>query len=183
MLIKTFFFSPYKNKKSCPLIFQGTGVKSIIPAVPPKLILKSIRLILILSYKSELVTGTDFPLTATNLKRFSVTLRSPFTKNTKYYLSANGNSLKNRSLSYLLFFNGLFFFCYSHYIPVLKICQEFFNINFLFSVKSRVECVEILAVKFVLNFSQSLAETLIMNYFTFTQKFNRITNIRVVNKS
>ena len=54
--------------------------------------------------------------------------------------------------------------------------------NFLF-IEGRIESIKILGVKVILNDTQSLAETLEVNYFSFTQEFYRVTDVRVVCKT
>ena len=53
----------------------------------------------------------------------------------------------------------------------------------LFSVKRRVEGVEVLTVKIVLNGFQRLTETLEMDNFALAQELDRVTHIRIVNKT
>lgn len=72
---------------------QGTGEKTN-PAVPPKLIHKRIRLCLVPSYKSALITGADHPLTATHQTAFGHPQKS-IHKLPEYRLSANGDSLQD----------------------------------------------------------------------------------------
>ena len=50
-------------------------------------------------------------------------------------------------------------------------------------VKRSIECVEILAVEVVGSYTQTFAETLIMNNFPCTQKSYRVDNIGVVTKT
>lgn len=83
----------YKKQKSCPLKIKGQEKKTI-PAVPPKLILKRIRLCLVPSYKSALITGADHPLTATHQTAFGHPQKS-IHKLPEYRLSANGDSLQD----------------------------------------------------------------------------------------
>ena len=47
------------------------------------------------------------------------------------------------------------------------------------TVEFRIECVEVLAVQFILNDSKTFTETLIMDDFTFTEEPNRITDFRI----
>ena len=104
---------------------QGTGEKTN-PAVPPKLILKRIRLCLVPSYKSALITGADHPLTATHHNGFrspsevhSQTTRiSPFSKRR---LSAR------RIERYLLFIIGLIY-CL-HHKPQAAFCQALYFVK------------------------------------------------------
>ena len=47
------------------------------------------------------------------------------------------------------------------------------------TIKFRIECVEVLTVKFILNNSQTFTETLIMNNFTFTEEADWIADFRI----
>ncbi len=47
------------------------------------------------------------------------------------------------------------------------------------TIEFRIECVEILTVKFILNNSQTFTETLIMNNFTFTEEADWIADFRI----
>lgn len=51
---------------------------------------------------------------------------------------------------------------------------------FLLLVEAGIVCVEILGVKHILNKSESLAETLEVYNFTFTQELDGISYIRVI---
>ena len=46
-------------------------------------------------------------------------------------------------------------------------------------IEFRIECVEVLTVKFILNNSQTFTETLIMNNFTFTEEADWIADFRI----
>ena len=48
------------------------------------------------------------------------------------------------------------------------------------TIEFRIECVEVLTVKFILNNSQTFTETLIMNNFTFPKESDRISNFRIL---
>ena len=47
------------------------------------------------------------------------------------------------------------------------------------TIEFRIECVEVLTVKFILNNSQTFTETLIMNNFTFTEEADWIADFRI----
>lgn len=47
------------------------------------------------------------------------------------------------------------------------------------TIEFRIECVEVLTVKFILNNSQTFTETLIMNNFTFTEESDWIADFRI----
>ena len=47
------------------------------------------------------------------------------------------------------------------------------------TIEFRIECVEVLTVKFILNNSQTFTETLIMNNFTFTEEADWSADFRI----
>lgn len=95
--------------------------------------------------------------------------------------TANKKDGKQPGLFPILFvYNQIVLFTVTGATVILLRKADRAAVTILASVKTRIECIEILTVQLILRNAQRFAETLEMNHLALPQEFNRSAHIRFV---